>query len=404
MYGPIYLVIILSAIVVGSRRGVPLGAGLLLGSLVLLLATGFGIESSLIVLGEAARHPQTVSLVLVVLGIAHLGKVMSNNGAFANLLEDARALVRRPTALMSGIPALLSMLTIPGGAIMSASMVNELGDELGMKAVEKATCNILFRHLWYFVYMVHPMYAMIESVSGVPLIRLFLLGLGPAALAWLMAYRSCVSVTKPIQLGEGNRYRAASRLLYSALPILVVAIGRGIFRFDFVTTVVAALIVASLYGSGGLDLRGMVRHGLKQLGKRPDLMLGLASLGVMVFQKVLVETGVTDNVAALITDYNIPLPLAAFLIPLALGLTSGSTFAAVGMTLPLFVGVVPTGALDRYVVFIYISSLSGYIISPLHLCLVLTCEYFGVDQLQLARKALPALAVLVGAAALLLLI
>ncbi len=404
MYGPIYLVIVLAAIVYGSRHGLPLGAGLLLGSLVLLLTMGFGVEASLTVMVRAMREPATVSLVLVVLGIAHMGMVMSKSGAFTNLLDDARALIGRPTVLMTGIPALLSMLTIPGGAIMSASMVDELGDELGMTAVEKTTCNILFRHLWYFVYMVHPMYAMIETVSGVPLFRLFLLGLGPAVLAWVTAYKTCVRVTKSIQPSSGHRFLAARRLIYSALPILVVAVGRGILRFDFISTVAVALLVASLYGARGLDLNGVLRHAYGQLAKRPDFILGLASLGVMVFQIILVETGVTESVAQVITSYNIPLPLAAFLVPLALGLTSGSTLAAVGMSLPLFVGLVPAAVLDRYVVFIYISSLSAYVISPLHLCLVLSCEFFGVDQLQVARKALPTLVVLVGAAALLLLI
>ncbi len=405
MYKPVVLALILAAVVTSSRRGVPLGLGLLLGSVSLALVTGMDAGTTVALLATAATRADTITLAVVVTGIAQLGKVMSHSGAFTNLLADARRLVRNQLALLSGIPALLSMLTIPGGAMMSASMVGEVGQELGLTATQKAACNNLFRHLWYFAYMIHPMYAVVEGLSGVSLGRMFVLGIGPGALAWAVALKTCTRGGQTAGPGSSARARAAGRLAYAALPILVVTVCRGIFRINFVLAVALGLAVAGLYGyTGPWDCRRLLSHYRLRLGYRPDLTLGLAALGVMVFQRFVAATGVNESLAQFISERGIPLPLAVLVLPFTLGLFSGSTYAAVGMAVPLFLTLVPAARYDRYVVFIYICALSGYMISPLHLCHVLSSQYFGVEQPRVVRQMLPALVTLITASALILLL
>lgn len=404
MFSVAALAVTLAAVVVLSRRGVPLAVGLMGSSLALGLITGVEPATIGAAFLRTVVRPDVVSLALVVLGLSCLGKVMSQSGAFDNLLLDARSLVQNQLVLLSGFPALLGMLTIPGGAIMSASMVGEIGDGLGMNGHQKAACNNLFRHLWYFAYMIHPMYALIESVSGVRLLTLFKLGVGPAALAWVVALRTCARRGEPVPGPRGHRGQAARRLAYSALPILVVAVGRGVLGMNFVGAVVLGLATAILYGWSGPWYWSRFRaHVGLRLRFKPDLWLSATAVGVMVFQEFIRLTEVNRGVAALITEQGIPLQLTALLIPLALGLVSGSNLAAVGMSIPLFVSVAPPGMLDRYVVFAYTSSVAGYMMSPVHLCHVLSCQYFGVTQERVVRHMLPTLLTLVAGSALLLL-
>ncbi|MFN4189660.1 MAG: DUF401 family protein, partial [Pseudothermotoga sp.] len=62
------------------------------------------------------------------------------------------------------------------------------------------------------------------------------------------------------------------------------------------------------------------------------------------------------------------------------GLTSG----AVGVSLPIIVGM---GA-NNLALIVYVFSVIGVLLSPVHLCLVLTSQYFKVDFLKVLKRVL----------------
>lgn len=48
------------------------------------------------------------------------------------------------------IPPLIGMFTIPGGAILSAPFVYNIGEDLEMPKVDRAAINLIFRHVAVF--------------------------------------------------------------------------------------------------------------------------------------------------------------------------------------------------------------------------------------------------------------
>ncbi|RYD07088.1 hypothetical protein N752_00465 [Desulforamulus aquiferis] len=65
------------------------------------------------------------------------------------------------------------------------------------------------------------------------------------------------------------------------------------------------------------------------------------------------------------------------LLPLAVGMLTGLLQACIGVSFPLVMSFIePSGA---YVMLAYISGVAGVMISPVHLCLVLSIEYFKAD-------------------------
>jgi len=65
---------------------------------------------------------------------------------------------------------------------------------------------------------------------------------------------------------------------------------------------------------------------------------------------------------------------------------------------PFFAPLLPQAALAPYTSLLLISIMLGYLVSPLHLCLVLTTEYFDVPYGQTLRKlAVPLLTMLAAA-------
>jgi hypothetical protein len=103
-----------------------------------------------------------------------------------------------------------------------------------------------------------------------------------------------------------------------------------------------------------------------------------------------------SQIHVLITDMmqNLAFPalLIVILIPLLLGTLTGYNLGAVALSYPLvepffaFTGVQLLGLISL----IFMSSLIGYLISPIHLCNVLSSEYLKTDTTRMYKMFLPA--------------
>jgi hypothetical protein len=99
--------------------------------------------------------------------------------------------------------------------------------------------------------------------------------------------------------------------------------------------------------------------------------------------------------------YGIP-PFPLFIIiPFLVGLVSGLTIAPVGVAFPILFPLIDlTGNGIGYVVLAYASGFAGVILSPVHLCLILTREYFHAEMGGIYRLLwLPAAALIAAGAA-----
>jgi len=85
-------------------------------------------------------------------------------------------------------------------------------------------------------------------------------------------------------------------------------------------------------------------------------------------------------------------------IPFIGGFFTGSNTANIGISFPLLLPLFPA---DNYIIFVgftYFSGVLGYLISPVHLCLILTRDYFQCEIGKLYRFLIyPNGAVMVGA-------
>lgn len=70
-------------------------------------------------------------------------------------------------------------------------------------------------------------------------------------------------------------------------------------------------------------------------------------------------------------------------MPFLVGMVAGINVAFVGATFPLLLGLLETlGMADQtlpYLVLATFSGFTGVMVSPLHICFLLTCEFFGAD-------------------------
>ena len=100
----------------------------------------------------------------------------------------------------------------------------------------------------------------------------------------------------------------------------------------------------------------------------------------------------------------IGLPALAMLVtlPFIIGFATGFSMAFVGVTLPLLTPymILDSGVSSYTLLLAYTSGIVGVLMSPLHLCLVLSAEYFKASLARMYRYLLPPLLGMVAAATL----
>jgi len=88
----------------------------------------------------------------------------------------------------------------------------------------------------------------------------------------------------------------------------------------------------------------------------------------------------------------IPAAPLLFMLPFVSGLLTGVTVGFVGSAFPLILSI--AGESSTVIIsFAFASGFLGVLLSPVHICLVLTREYFKADMWGVYKKIIPAASV-----------
>ena len=142
------------------------------------------------------------------------------------------------------------------------------------------------------------------------------------------------------------------------------------------------------------DIVKLIKYGLSS-----DVLLLIA--GVMLFKGMMESSGAVKNLSLFFRESGMPLMPTLFLLPFLTGLLTGLTLGFVGATFPLLISLVGTAGLSVPVgamSFAFASGFIGVLLSPVHVCLVLTREYFKAEMGGIYRRMLPAASVVLAVA------
>ena len=112
---------------------------------------------------------------------------------------------------------------------------------------------------------------------------------------------------------------------------------------------------------------------------------------VMLFKAIIEEA---DAAGVLINDMQsigLPAVLILAFLPLLMGIATGVSMAFIGVALPLLLPYITleTGVNGPALLLAYTSGMMGILISPLHLCLILSAEYFNTHLSAVYRYIIP---------------
>ncbi|MBN2875312.1 MAG: DUF401 family protein [Spirochaetales bacterium] len=413
------VLIVFAAVVAATSRKVPLGLAAATGGVVLALWRGVSMGATLRAAAGAAFGADTLLLVVLMICIMAFSSAMKKSGAMDAFAASLTGIAPSPRISMAVAPLLIGTLPVPGGAILSAPLVDAMDPDRVRGADTLAAANYWFRHTLELAWPLFPAFILTASIAGfttgkllalnayaVPLLftlgQLFILrpsarsdagekagGIQPPGAATDATAREPLSrrlasfgtgaLPLAIVLGVYAVTDVAWRALSPALPLSPVAAAlSGRYLPIFVGLALGSLYLLRLDGGSGA-FRGSLSSAK---------LVGII-LGIKVFSALVGEAGVAGAVSSELASAGVPAVVVIAALPLVAGLVTGLGFGYVGLAFPIVVRLAPAGGqlpLEAAIVLAGAFGYAGMMLSPLHVCMVVSSEHFGVGLASTMRR------------------
>jgi uncharacterized protein len=386
----IALFISLAVVLVLLRVKSSPGPAVFAGSVLLSLLSLPPVET-LRILASAAIDGQTLRLLAIVICALTMSRMMEQRGMLTRLANALEGI--GPKLAIQVAPVAIGLMPLPGGAVVSAAAMKDLVRRLRLNAEQATFINFWFRHLCEFATPVYPGIVMAGVILSVPL-SWVLLHLAPVWIL-MLAFGSVVSwrILRHAPANGGGAQSAPD-------------IPRELFRTAWPVMLVFALVLAGLDAAPAF-LITVVALVLQQRMPRAQVVAGVRYgfspkilfllYAVMLYKGVVENSGAAQALFEQLQASGVPHPVILTALPILIGFSTGLSSAMVGVSIPLLMPFMVTaeGVNGAAFLLAYGAGGLGYLLSPLHLCLVLSAEYFKARLSAVYRYLLPpALAIL----------
>lgn len=387
------LLLVFLLILLLIKKKISLGISILLGGLFLGLLFGLPFFQMFKYMGVAAIEWPTIHLLIIVLLILIFGEFLKHLKSLESLSAGLENLFRSTKLLLMFLPAVVGLLPMPAGAMMSAPMVEHVGNKKNLPSEVKMVVNYWFRHILEFTWPLYLAVVLTASLLSITL-REVILAQIPLSLAMILGgvlfCSSKIKVEKNPLPSKGAFPKNLKLALMGILPVLVVVGLNLILSLDIALALGLTIILF------GLIRRVEIKRWWPMIKSAITLEIVVLILAVMIFKKLITVSGAIETVPSSLADFGISPIFAVMILPFTVGILTGMTSAFVGISYPvLFSFLSPNGVNYGYIMLAYGAGFAGVMLSPVHLCLVVTQSYFKASFSETYRMLLPASVVLV---------
>jgi integral membrane protein (TIGR00529 family) len=372
---------------------------------IIIAALWIGIAFRMSLLGILKVFPvtlvQTTTLeyLLIIYFVLLLASLLKESGHLDNTARSLAGVVKDHRLGITLMPALIGLLPMPGGAMLSAPIVKEVGAKPGFAPDKLTFINYWFRHLWEYFWPLYPALLLTAGLFNVT-IRDIMVTQFPLSLVAIAT--GAVFMSRQVRLpqdGSRSDFRQLFRMIRFMWPILLVIVLVLVIKLPM-TIALAAGCVAALIG---------VRLKPSRILRLFVKALSISTLGVIysvfLFKNMLEASSALANIPPIAAGAVVLKVLVVFLAPFLVGFLTGVNTAYAGIAFPIILPWIGGGpSILTWIMFAYASGFVGVLLSPVHLCLCLTKEFFGAEFPMVYRYLLPAVAVVLAAALVLLVV
>ena len=328
---------------------------------------------------------QTIRLLVVIASALTLSSLMEEKGLLTRLANTMEGIGSRLAIHL--VPAIIGLVPMPAGALVSATSVRGLVKRLRLAPEQSTFINYWFRHVWEFSLPVYPGIIITSVLLSVPLFSVVKI-LCPVTVLIIAcgAVFSYGILKKAPKIKRKPSQNIAYNFLRAAWPILLLVPSILLGLDAMIAFPLILLLLAGQQRVKWPELKNALKYGLN-----PKILFLLYS--IMLYKATIESSGTADVLIADMQAMGLPALFMLVALPLLMGLATGFGMAFVGVALPLLVPYIASDAgINGYALLLaYVSGMMGVLLSPLHLCLILSAEYFEASLAKVYRYILPPL-------------
>ena len=411
----VYKILIVFAVMLGSVRiKFPLGGALIVGGMALNLWAGRTITDSFLSLGESFASLEMwllLAVTMLIVEIARFMTVAENSNEIVGAAQRWGGRHGRAASLMT-LPAIIGLVPMPAGALFSAPLVEQAGSGVEGSNEWKAAINYWFRHVWEYWWPLYPgviiAMAIFEMDAWCFMSVQFpftLMAIGSGFLFLIKPHIKTFSALPVTDTGSNRR------AIYLFMPLLIVVIAILMLPQFYVRilpdiSVLMRKLLALLTGlliamiPVFIDERKRScrteKHGngmFSTLFKPKSIYVFVTLMGVLVFKFLLNTSGLLLEAGNEIIASGISPAIAVAALPFMAGFVTGIALGFTGVAFPLVVGLMAAEGSGltplATLVLAYGFGYMGMMLSPVHLCLLVTRDYFGSSLKGIYLNILP---------------
>jgi len=357
-----------------SRKKVPLGIAICACAVLMALLGGLGAFDFANVISNTFFNFNKVQQLLVVAEFSIIGVLLKKYKIIDEVLDNLTKVIKNEKAILMLIPALIGMLTVPGGAIMSVPLVDQLGERSNISKPHRAIINLVFRHIPMNILPYATRFLVVASIS--PRISIYkLIGLNSIFMmmyfiaAYYIYIRKAQSSPSPHYSFE---WINLVKLLKFTSPIYVAVLLNLLLGVPFYLGVLVNLLIVYLIHPTKTFLMDSLRAF--------SFNVLYALIGVYLIQGIMGRMESLNSFLASILMNPNTIILGIIAASMFFGITTGFSPTALGVILPILITLpLSDNMLLMYCHFTFCWAFVGYFFSPMHLCQIFTCEYLKVS-------------------------
>lgn len=385
----IFLIITLAMIITLFllRRRQPIGIAILVGGIFIWLCTDPTFKELKDAVIQMATTPRSYDLVGALYLVICLEIELRKSGCLAGMVEALSRMFSSRRFTLAVMPAFLGLLPSIGGARFSAPIVEEASKGFEAKPEDKAAINFWFRHIFEFSSPLVPGMILACGIAGVKIgdliVHLGWLTIVAFILGWIVMVRGLkqtVATRTEVSSEEAKRHNMD--FVLSLTPVIanvVLMVAFGLQASVSMIIVVVAMIPLLMFFNRHVSVKEVFIGAL-------DYKMFANVICILLFIALLESTGVLALLVAAFESSPLPIPVIIAFLSFIIGLLTGISQGHVAIMMPIVAGI-SMGDLNLVGVAM-VFGVAGQMVTPTHLCLTITVDYFKSDFFKTLKPVL----------------
>ena len=373
----VFLVVIAAMIliVVLLRFKVLIGPAILSGGLLIWLFESRSFEKLWVAFTETLTMQRTWDLLLCLYFVMCLEVELRKSGSLHGMVVTLRNIFSSNKVTLAFMPAFLGLLPSLGGARFSAPIVQEASEGIAVDDEQKSAINLWFRHIFEFSNPLMPGVILACGIANVSIGDLI------DQVGWvtiLCFVRGWIFLIVPLKITDPEKATNTQHDRTIDWKSLILAFGPIVTSFLLIVAfdvqaalamglVVVAFIPLYFWFKRPISVKSVFTESL-------DKKLFFNVVCILYFIQLLTVIGTLDEIVNVFNNSALPQAVIIACLSFIFGVMTGMGQGYIAIVMPIVALMAPGNIVLVGIAMVY--GMAGQMVTPTHLCILVTVEYF----------------------------